>query len=1112
MSVSRLACAFAAILWSVGAARGQSTFGSFVGTVHDQSGAAIPGCVAKITNQGTSAARSAITDESGAYIVVNLEPGTYQVEFQARGFQPVKRNDIELLSRATVRVDINMMVASQTETVNVVAAAEVAINTEVSNVAETKLGRELTDLPVAIASRSSGSTSPITTLTTQPGVETDASGNLSVAGAKPSMLSVTLDGISTTNAKNGAPISELFPSFEGIAEIRVSEVNNTAEFGGISYITTISKGGTNTYHGSLFENHQNSYLNARNTFSSTVPKLVMNDFGGSVGGPVSVPKVYNGKDHTFFFLTYEGLRLPRQTTVIQTIPTTALKSGDLSAYLPKAVKDPLSGNPFPNNLIPASRIAPLSQLVMQDLMSVSPNYGAATSLSNNYRDNFPTSVTDNQGDFRIDRNISPRQTAFARLTYKRRDTQNAPSGAIALGGSVSPEHDSGVSGAYNFIISPHLVNELRGGFSMLNTSTDYNYTADAVVRELGLTLPGPAPFGAASPNFSITGFTGTAAGTTSRSRTSTFQGLDNLTWTKTHHTFKFGGDYRYLRGLYTNVFASSRVGTYTFNNSSVTSGIIGNAFASFLLGVPDNMGLATVQNPDTDGYANSYALYVQDDWKVSRRLTLNYGLRYEYHPMYNDYYHNTGNFLFDSTAVVKGVPVHGAVVIADAATKLIDPNFANSIAPTPILTATQAGIPQSLRYSQKTDFAPRVGFAWRITQDGKTVLRGGYGRFIESLMGSLINAAWAVEASFVGKYTNQLVNGQPLYTFPYPFPSNLALPGTESFQLAGDLHYRDPYVQQWNVTLERDLGFHTGLRITYDGSHGTDLGVTENANQVPANTLGWTQASKGLPYPLLSTIATELNGAWSNYHALTVTANRRFSKGLQFQATYNFAKNLSNGGGANPTAFATEAGGTITDRYNLGLDYGNVAYTRRHRFLSTFLWIIPARSAQPIVNQLVSGWELAGVLTFQTGPYLTVVTSGADPAGANSPNGYTGTVRADSILGVPLYPTNRGPSLWVNPAAFAVPANNIGRFGTSGVGSVLGPGTQVASLSLLRTVRFSERAQLRLGVSAGNLFNHPNYAPPSLTLGTATFGTITSVQSAEAAGSRQIQLTGRIVF
>jgi Carboxypeptidase regulatory-like domain/TonB dependent receptor-like, beta-barrel len=1094
-------------------AMGQSTFGSFVGTVRDPSGAVVPSCVVSLVNKGTSVKRDAVTDATGAYVFVNLEPGVYDIAFQAPGFQRATVADFELLARQTARIDGKLTVAMQSEMVTVSAAEETPINTEVSNIAETKVGRELIDLPLAIASRASGSTSPYSTLTTQPGVQTDNSGNISVAGTKPSMLSMTLDGVSTSNAKTGTPISELFPSFEGIAEIRVSEINNTAEFGGVSDITTISKSGNNTYHGSLFENFQNAFMNARDPFSTTIPKLVMNDYGGSAGGPISVPGLYSGKDRTFFFADYEGLQLPKQSTVIKSIPTEALKTGDLSAYLPKTVvKDPLSpGATFAGNQIPLTRIAPLSLRAMNYFWPDPPNYGADGAIANNYSQNYPTSIVNNQGDLRVDQNITSKQTTFARLTYKRRQSLTTPSGAAVLGGGTSNENDYSISGAHNYIIGPNMVNEVRVGYSGQNNGTVYGYTSQQVVDALGLTLPGPPPAGSASTSFSITGFTNTNGGTTSLSRANVLQALDNLTWTKGRHTIKFGGDYRYQRGLYTNVFASGRMGSYTFNNSSVTKNTIGSPFAAFLLGIPDTTGLTTVQYPDTYGYASHYALYVQDDWKITPRLTLNYGLRWEYHPTYRDHYDNLANFLPDYTSVSDGVTVNGAVVIPDAAVPLVDSSFRASIAPTPILTASQVGLPQSLRYSEKTDFVPRIGFAWRVTPDGKTVIRGGYGRFIEALAGSGINAAWAVEASFVGKYTNAFVDGKPLYTFPHPFPDNLAQPGTESFQLASEIHYQDPYVQQWNFTIERDLGFNTGLRITYDGSHGTDLGVRYNTNQIPANTVGYVAAQATIPFPAFNSISTYGNGGRSNYHAVTVSANRRLSKGLQFQTSYTFARNLSSDGGANPTSFPGESGGSVSDRYNFGIDYGNVAYTRRHRFLTTFLYMTQLQVRNPVLRQLASGWELAGVLLFQTGPFLSVTTSGADPAGINA-SGTSSTVRADIVPGVPLYPENQSPSSWVNPDAFTVPPNNIGRFGDSPVGAIVGPNTQAVSLSLFRTFPVGEKIRLRLGVAAANALNHPNYGNPALTIGNATFGTITSLQSAEGSGPRAVQLTGRITF
>jgi len=1097
----------------VGVSWGQSTFGSFVGTVKDPAGAVIPTCVVSLTNTGTAAKREAITDADGSYTFVNLEPGTYDVGFQAAGFRSTAITGFQLQARQTMRADSTLQLATVVESVNVTAAMEPTIQTEVSNIAETKTGRELIDLPLAIGSRGAGSTSPITTLTTQPGVQIDNSGNISIAGAKPSMISVTLDGISTSNAKTGAPVAELFPSFEGIAEIKVSEINNTAEFGGVSDITTISKGGTNAFHGSLFENYQSSAVNARNPFSAVKPKLVMNDFGGSIGGPVSIPKLYAGKNKTFFFADYEGLRRPNQATVIQSIPTAAMKTGDLSVYTAATIRDPAAGGAaFVGKLIPLTRISDLSKRAMAYYWRNLPNNGAPGAVANNYLENFPTSVASNQGDIRVDHNITSNQTAFVRLTYKKRNSSTAPTGATFLGGGDSLEDVYSIAASHNTVITPSMVNEARMGISSQNTSTEYGYTAQDVATSLGLSLPS-IPQGAASTNFAITGFTGTSGASTAKSKSRTVQLIDNVTWNRGRHSIKFGGDYRYQTGLYTNVFAGGRMSSYTFNNSSATSGNIGSPFAAFLLGIPDISNLTSVMNPDSFGYASHYNVYIQDNWKITQRFTLNYGLRYEYHPNYQDHYKNTANFLPDVDTMVNGVKVHGAVVIPDGGEVNVAQPFRDSIFPTPIYKASELGLPQNLRYSQRTDFGPRIGFAWRVTGDSKFVIRGGYGRYIQALSGSGLNSAWAVASSFVGRYTNSYVNGKHTYSFPSPFPANLAQPGTESFQLASEIHYKDPKVDQWNLTLERDLGFNTGIRVTYDGSHGSDLGYQYNANQIPVNSVGVAASAALIPHPLLNSIAQTGSGARSNYHAVTVTANRRFSKGLQFQASYAFAKNLSNGSGANPTGFTGETGGSVSDRYNIDLDYGNVAYTRRNRFQSTFLYAPQVNVSNPLLRHATNGWELSGVLMFQSGPFLTVITNGADPGGLGQGQSAGGTVRADFVPGnLPLYPTTQGPSSWINAAAFAVPANNIGRFGNSPIGSILGPGTQALSLSLFRSVKLHEGVNLRVGVAAANMLNHPNYGTPALTLGNATFGTITTMQSAEGAGPRNLQFTGRITF
>ena len=1101
------------------ALRAQSTAASLLGTVRDSSGATVPNAVVRLQNVDTNATRNELTDQDGNYQFSSVDVGTYHVTIEAVGFQKVEFTTFALAARETKRLDSVVNVASQAMTVNVEDAATAAIQTDTSNIAETKTGRELVELPIAITSRASGSTSPMSTLTTQPGVQTDANGGISVAGALPTMLSVTIDGISSMGPRTNGPLTELFPSFNSIEEIRVGQVINPAEFSGVADITTISKSGTNTYHGGLFENFQNNILNASNTFSHTTPTLKMNDFGFYFSGPVTFPKIYNGHDRTFFFVSYEGLQLPRELVQVESVPSLAMRNGDLSAF-----SGQLTG--FPGNKIPQSQISPLAAKSL-GLLYPLPNYGPANATSNNYLATFTVPIASNQADLRLDQMLTSKQQFYARWTYKNRRVTNAPTGSALTGGISQPEIDDALTVAHNYAITPTLFNELRAGFSNNRSATSYGITASEAAGALDLTgLPGPLPSGNAVPNYKITGLQSSGGQASSQSKNGTFQVLEALTWTEQKHTLKFGADYRYLTGLYTNVFATSRLGSYTFNGS-VMSALLGNSaavpFASFLLGYPDSTTISTVLQPDTKSYASHYGFFTQDDWKISKSLTLNYGLRYEYHPMFRDHYNNLANFLPNYVSTVNGATVNGAVVIPNQGTfQIVNPGFAQSIYPTPILTAQQAGIPESLRYSQKTDFAPRFGFAWRPFGDDKTVIRGGYGRFIETLLGSAVLNAWAVEASDVALFRNSITNGKPTYTFPNPYPSNIAQPGTQNFDLATDIHYKDPYVQEWDITVERDLGSGVGVRVSYDGNHSSDLGVIQNADQVAANTQGFTVASARAPFPLFQYIYDQVNKGYGNYNALTVSGQKRFAHGVQFQSSYIYARNLSNVGGynpnsANPPAYAGEGGGTISDPANPGLDYGNVNFTRRHRFLTTFLYELPfgkgrmmMRNSNAIVDELLGGWQVSGVLLFQTGPFLTVLAPG-DPSGTGF-NQLVGNSRADTVSGVSVY-ANQSLAQWINPAAFAIPKNNIGRFGDASAGDVVGRGTSAISLSLTKSVAIRESMRFMFGAEAANLFNHPNYSiPTNMTLGSSGFGSITALQSAEGAGPRSMQLTARLSF
>jgi hypothetical protein len=1152
----RLLPACCLLLLAAAPALAQSTFGEILGTVRDSSGAVVQGVQAELTNTGTGARRSAVTDGNGNYGFENIDVGTYTLTLTAPGFEKESLPSIALTARETRRMDATLKAGAESQTVVVEENAAAVITTDVSNLAETKAGDELVELPVAIYSRSTGSTSPISTLTTEAGVQTDDSGELAVDGTTAALLSVTIDGISSVGVEYSGPVSEMFPSFNSIEEIRVSESNNGAEFGGVADITTVSKAGTNHFHGGLFENNENTAFNSNNGFALSKPKIIMNDFGGTLGGPVKIPHVFNGSDTTFFFISFEGLRLPRETPILLSVPSMDMRSGNLTTYLAgqgvTAIYQPDGVTPLNPAAVPVGQI---SANLLQVLMPV-PNYGAPGAYANNYQINFPSPISSDQGDVRLDRTISSRQTVFARFSYKNRQVTTAPSAACTFtycaeagsplqGAYNTPEIDEGMTFAHNFIFSSHLLNEFRGGYNAQHTSETQSYSTSTILSQTGISVPQPDLEWSEAPQVLINGFMSTGAGNPGVQRGQIIQALDNVTWSHGNHAFKFGADFKRLSDHDDNVFGNYRSGWYVFDGSSDVGAAIGDPYTAFLLGDPDYTEVSSTNNPTMNGLGYAYATFAQDDWKITPTLTLNLGLRYELHPPLNEKNYNTATFEPGYTGTAGGPAVNGAVVVSNAqAESEASAAFLSAIAPTPVLTASQAGIRTALRFTDKTDWGPRLGFAWQPYGNGKTVLRGGWGRFIETPLGFALVSGWAVHSSYVGTY-NQGYEADgitPLLTFANPFNTAAgSSTGTAGFYYAFPIHYHDPNVQQWNLTLEQDFGHSIGARFSYTASHGQNLEAMMDLNQVQPNPYGYFNADPAppstaacvtdggtfvddhRPYPCWSVIQSVTNQAESNYNSGAIEISRRSGKWLTFDASYTYTRDLSNAGGATPNAFAVAGGSFLTNRFNPGLDYGNVIYDRRHRFLVTYLYDFPFGKGQArlnsgsLLNHIVGDWQLAGVTVLQSGPFLTPYQQSVDPANTNILT-TVGQARPDQLQHLSLYAPQRTTTQWLNPNAFpymnlqTAAGNGIGRFGNAPVGGVIGPGTEIFSISLMKNLSLSEKSRFQFGLEAANVLNHRNYEPPNMQVDSSGFGSITALQTAEGAGPRSLELSGRITF
>lgn len=1112
----------------------QSTFGTVRGTVQDESGSVVPGAQVTIHSVAENTDRVSTTNDAGDFSVENLKPGAYRVLVHHDGFADALVSSVSLAARQELRVPVSLRISADNTTVNV-QADSVSINTENGTISDEKSNLQLTQLPL---NNRATSTSPLGALGLSSNVQTDSQGNIAVGGASSSMVNFSVDGISTANVRSNGALQDAYPSQEGIAAMKVTAFNNSAEFSQVGDVTFITKSGANNFHGSVFEYLQNDALDASPYgFNGKAPKR-FNTYGASLGGPIFIPRLYNGRNRTFFFASYEANR--RTTSVAQQflLPTTAERSGDLSA--------------MQGPVIAPSRISPTATA----LLAYYPLPNVSGQSNYNYENFQPTPARTDGADLRIDQTINAKQSVYARFSRKN-ITQSLAN--PLLPNDVDSVHNRSFLLSHTATLTPHLLNEFRFGFTDVNTNVNFGIRGADALSQLHLQGVDISqhPNTNAFPTFNFnsgTGFTPIGRDKTGVTQSQTMQFSDNVTFSAGKHTFKAGVDVRRVRYQDVELFLpSDDFGQFTFQST-----FTGNAFGDFLVGAPTNIFFA-VSSPDVAGKAWQTSAFAQDEFQVTSKLTASYGLRWSVLPAFNLDGGNAANFDQHTNSVV--VPDQLAGYLAK--NNLQSSNLAfqqsfnacnlgiTSLPCSNYVTASQAHLPQSLRRTFFGNVQPRIALAYRPFGDTRTVIRAGFGIFTMTNLGPLSFNNSGNPTSNLHTYTNSLVTDasgtHPAIQFPNTAPSSTTVQyGGGSLDQGVDPSYRDPQANQWNLTIERQVSHADILRASYVGMHTYRLNITEDLNQLPASTTAY-QTTAASPYvdPRATyknwfELYSTFNAGKANYTAFELQETHTTSHGLYIDASYTLAKNLADNQGDTPAGFAGEVnyGIPIADRFNIGSAYGNVSGTRRQRALVSGAYQVPvgagrAHLTSGWLSQILGGWELNTVTLLETGPFLTPSISAGGCQLATNADGSCPSITAgqpgtndQSNTNV----TNRGATLrpdvisrdlyrgqsrqqFFNLSAFAPTPVGAGRFGNAAVGMLQGPHTIAVSLGTAKVIQLGEKVRLRFESSFTNVLNHTNFAPPATQIDNpSTFGVLSAPQTAENASNRTGQGALRIDF